>query len=164
MAGRWAAEVTIQDLGSLGELIAAVATVATLIYLALQIRGNTLVSKAEASRASRDASNAANLAVVQDGEVARIFLTGLSEPSKLDPEEWVRFSFLLGGLLTSSGAVHDEVSVGILSEDLPLNPEFMIKMFLGTPGGQKFWNQFRQGYSKGFREYADRILAEQHPD
>ncbi len=33
--------MTIQDLGSLGELIAAVATVATLVYLALQIRQNT---------------------------------------------------------------------------------------------------------------------------
>jgi hypothetical protein len=33
--------VTIQDLGSLGELIAAVATVATLVYLAVQIRQNT---------------------------------------------------------------------------------------------------------------------------
>ena len=33
--------MTIQDLGSLGELIAAVVTVATLAYLALQIRQNT---------------------------------------------------------------------------------------------------------------------------
>ena len=33
--------MTIQDLGSLGELIAAVATIATLVYLAMQIRQNT---------------------------------------------------------------------------------------------------------------------------
>jgi hypothetical protein len=33
--------VTIQDLGSIGELIAAIATVATLAYLAVQIRRNT---------------------------------------------------------------------------------------------------------------------------
>jgi hypothetical protein len=35
--------MSIQDLGSLGELIAAIATVGTLIYLALQIRQNTAV-------------------------------------------------------------------------------------------------------------------------
>jgi hypothetical protein len=156
--------VTLQDLGSLGKLIAAVATIATLIYLAIQIRGNTIVSKAEARRANRGASNAANLSVVQDGEVARIFLTGLSESSKLDPEEWARFSCLIGGSLTASTGVHDEISVGILSEDLPLNPDFTIKMFLGTTGGQKYWKQFREGYSKGFREYADRFLAEQRAD
>jgi hypothetical protein len=33
--------MTIQDLGSIGELVAAIATVATLVYLALQIRQNT---------------------------------------------------------------------------------------------------------------------------
>ena len=154
--------MTIQDLGSIGELIAAVATVATLIYLATQIRASTLVSKAEARRESRKAADAANLAVVQNGEVAHIFLTGLGEPSKLDPEEWVRFAFLLGGLLTATGAVYDEISAGILTEDLPINQEFMVKMFLGTPGGQKYWKQFAGGYSKGFREYVDRILAE-HP-
>ena len=38
-------EVTIQDLGSLGELIAAVATIVTLAYLAVQIRSNTIRSE-----------------------------------------------------------------------------------------------------------------------
>ena len=33
--------MTIQDLGSIGELIAAIATVATLVYLAVQLKQNT---------------------------------------------------------------------------------------------------------------------------
>ena len=33
--------MTIQELGSLGEFIAAIATLATLVYLAVQIRQNT---------------------------------------------------------------------------------------------------------------------------
>ena len=152
--------MTLQDFGSLGELIAAIATVATLIYLAIQIRGNTLVSKAEARRASRDSANPASLAVAQDGELARIFLAGLSEPTKLNPEEWARFSFLLGQLLTASAGVHDEISAGVLSDELPFNQEFMIRMYLGTPGGRKFWSQFGLGYSKDFREHVDRIVAE----
>ena len=38
--------MTIQDLGSIGELIAAIATVVTLAYLALQIRQNTISTRA----------------------------------------------------------------------------------------------------------------------
>ena len=91
--------MTIQDWGSLGELIAAVATVATLIYLALQIRANTIVSKAEARRATRVAAGGVSLAIVENGEVARIFRAGLGDPSKLEPEEWIRFSFLIGQLV-----------------------------------------------------------------
>ena len=37
--------MTISELGSVGELIGAIATVATLMYLALQIRANTLSAK-----------------------------------------------------------------------------------------------------------------------
>ena len=37
--------MTIQELGSVGELIGAIATVATLIYLSLQIRQNTSLQR-----------------------------------------------------------------------------------------------------------------------
>jgi hypothetical protein len=49
---RGTAEVTIQDLGSLGEFVAAIATVATLLYLAIQIRQSNalLLSSTEAWR------------------------------------------------------------------------------------------------------------------
>jgi len=153
--------VTIQDLGSLGELIGAVATLATLIYLALQIRANTRVARAEASRASR--GTPAHLVLAQDGELTRIYLTGLGDPAKLDAEEWARFSFLLGELLAGTASYYDDMSAGVLTEDLPTDLEFTVRLFLGPPGGRKFWEQSQRLYSAGFRRYADRVLAERPP-
>ena len=43
--------MTVQDLGSIGELIAAIATVATLAYLAVQIRQSTKVARANSHHA-----------------------------------------------------------------------------------------------------------------
>jgi hypothetical protein len=40
--------MTIQDWGSAGELIGAIATVATLAYLAVQLRINTQIAKTSA--------------------------------------------------------------------------------------------------------------------
>jgi hypothetical protein len=54
--------VTIRDLGSLGELIAAIATVATLIYLAIQIRASNRLARAEASRTPNSDLNSINAA------------------------------------------------------------------------------------------------------
>jgi len=54
--------VTVQDLGSLGEFIAAIATVATLIYLAIQIRASNRIARAEASRAPNSDLNSINAA------------------------------------------------------------------------------------------------------
>ena len=44
-------QMTIQDLGSIGELVAAIATIATLAYLAIQIRQNTHTVRAAATTA-----------------------------------------------------------------------------------------------------------------
>lgn len=42
--------MNVQDLGSVGEVIAAIATVATLIYLTIQIRQNTKAIRATSAR------------------------------------------------------------------------------------------------------------------
>lgn len=54
--------MTIQDLGSIGELTAAVATVVTLAYLAIQIRTTNRLARAEASRTPNSDLNALNAA------------------------------------------------------------------------------------------------------
>ena len=46
----WTVHVTIQDIGSIGELVGALATVVTLAYLALQIRRSNILTTAESRR------------------------------------------------------------------------------------------------------------------
>ncbi len=152
--------MTIQELGSLGELIAAVATVATLIYLAIQIRSNTVVAKAEARRSVRGLASPVYQSIVENAEVARIFREGLGDPSKLDPDEWVRFSFLMGQMIGATSSIFDEIRDGILASDYFIPSQKTSVRFLASPGGQKFWGQFGSTYSDAFREYVHDVLSE----
>ena len=52
--------MTIQDWGSIGEILGAIATIATLIYLATQIRQNTKQLEAGASITLVENTNSAN--------------------------------------------------------------------------------------------------------
>ena len=49
--------MTLQDFGSIGSFVAAVATLATLIYLAIQIRQNSEAVKSAAAQSVLDATN-----------------------------------------------------------------------------------------------------------
>ena len=49
--------MSLQELGNLGEVIAAIATLATLIYLALQIKQNTARKKMDASVSIQQGQN-----------------------------------------------------------------------------------------------------------
>jgi hypothetical protein len=91
--------VTVQELGSLGELIAAIATVVTLIYLTTQIRQNNK-ALAEATSASVNASYASiNSRISSDAQFAELFLRGRRDLHSLDPVECERFRAFVQDIL-----------------------------------------------------------------
>ena len=64
--------MSFEDLGNLGELVAAIATVATLGYLALQLKQNTKALRSQTfQQSSMDMSLTAN-AISSNGELAEI--------------------------------------------------------------------------------------------
>ena len=60
--------MTLQDLGSIGELVGALATIATLVYLAIQIRANTRATLHHRTSGFSD--------LIVNEDVARIFEQG----------------------------------------------------------------------------------------
>ena len=88
--------MTIQDLGSVGELIAAIATVATLIYLAAQIRQNTSTVATSTYESVFKGFNELNLSIASDPDLSRILDSGLLDPTSLDKDEEVRFVLIMG--------------------------------------------------------------------
>jgi hypothetical protein len=64
--------LTFQELGSLGEFIAAIATLITLVFLAFQIRQNTKISRAQLTKDLFLASRSALLEIARDRDLARI--------------------------------------------------------------------------------------------
>ena len=67
--------LTIQDLGALGELLGSVAVLATLIYLALQMRQNTIAISAQLDAARLGAVQSTHMTAATSTEL----LEALSE-------------------------------------------------------------------------------------
>jgi len=154
--------VTIQDLGSIGELVAAVATVVTLAYLALQIRQHSNSSRAEAARGTVD-GNAAMLAVAQDPELTRIFVAGLSDFDALDPIERTRFAYTFGSMIGSVARHYENVSLGILDETHFKSHNWGHLMMLETPGGSQFWHALDSTFPPEFRDFVLREVKVRPP-
>ena len=116
---RRAAEVTIQDLGSLGELVAAIATVATLIYLAIQIRASNRLARAEASRTPNSDLNSINAAFGTDPifqSAMRRILTGATR-TEIEPSERTILDFYLISITNIQEQLAREIREGILTSD-----------------------------------------------
>jgi uncharacterized iron-regulated membrane protein len=99
--------VTIQELGSIGEFVAAIATIATLAYLAFQIRQNTKTVRATNYESVLNGLRDFHALIAQDGELADIWVRGSEDLASLKPQEYVRFNMLLYNVFTNFGiALH----------------------------------------------------------
>ena len=142
-------EVTIQDLGSLGELIAAIATVATLIYLALQIRQNTRALRHAAERAIREDANSWRANLIQHPEVAELYRNGLVDPDALDSVGRLRFRMLLDALFATWQYIfRAEHQFGESNEP-------HVRGTLAQPGGARYWAEERARFDAAFVQYID---------
>jgi hypothetical protein len=151
--------VTIQELGSLGELVAAIATVATLIYLALQIRRNTQATRAASFHAITDSMNHVNVSVAQNPGIARIWLAGTADRSSLSEEERHQYDLVLLSYFHVFETMHYQARVGAGEKDLLLGEERSLAALLSTPGVREWWAQNPYAFGPEFRSYVERFLA-----
>ena len=70
---RWAACVTIQDVGSIGEMIAAIATIGTLAYLAIQVRQNTRALRSSTFQEIANDMSVSSEAICTHPELSTVF-------------------------------------------------------------------------------------------
>ena len=103
--------LTIQDLGALGELLSAVAVLATLVYLALQTRQNTMAIGAQLEAAALAANQNTLLSMATSNEIAE----ALDEDRVVDvPANQVRRALVWGSLMNSIQWQHHQSREGLL--------------------------------------------------
>jgi hypothetical protein len=151
--------MTIEQLGSIGELVAAVATVATLVYLSLQIRASTKISRVESRRTTTAQAKEFSALIANSTELTSIFRRGLADIGSLDPDERIRFNFLFSMLVSQTQSTFEDSESGILDRDVFETVSVSVFHMLSTPGGSQFWKEFRGGYVPEFRERIDDVLA-----
>ncbi len=113
--------MTLQDLGNLGEFIGAVAVVLSLVYVAYQIRQNT-IQMAEHSRSLRLATNDATAdqfskfrdPLIRDPQMASLWLRGREDFSALSPEEQVQAGAMFQELLFANQSTFLRVHEGVM--------------------------------------------------
>ncbi len=91
--------MSIQDLGSIGELLAAIATIATLLYLAVQIRQNNRNLQESTSASINQGFANINSRLSSDEQFAEIFIRGREDLEALNTVELERFRAFVQDIL-----------------------------------------------------------------
>jgi hypothetical protein len=137
--------MTIQDLGSIGELIAAVATVATLIYLAAQIRQNTSTMKTSALNSLHDLQRLTR----DNGRYNGLVLKSLRKED-LTPEERLHMVERFFTIVRAFEGIWLQHQFGAVTRDQFDQHLDMLRWAFNHESARRMWAQLAPTFDPGF--------------
>ena len=151
--------MTIQDLGSIGELIAAVATITTLLYLAVQIRQSVAATRASVAHGQNQMQQSFGQLLAQDADLNRLFFDGLADPTTLDERDLRRLGSILSSQLGNSEANWRYYQEGWLTRNIWEGQLSYLRWYTQQPGFADYWQEWKSSVSADFRQLIEDELA-----
>jgi hypothetical protein len=108
--------MSLEDLGNIGELIAAFGVIISLVYLAYQIRQNTRALHSASYAQSTEQAWLVNVAVAQDAALARLF-SEVASGNALTPEEESQYSAAMSNLFFGLENLFRQYEQGLIDSD-----------------------------------------------
>jgi hypothetical protein len=148
-------------LGAIAELLGAIAVVATLAYLSVQLRQNTASVRTSSAAAHSEAMRSLNIAVAQDAELVRLYWAGLANRAALTDEDRRRFDFLIGA--TTQGMeqmwrFHEE---GVIDDGAWLGQQAALSWMAHEPGFIDYLDVYGGMLDPGFAAQLRKAAAEE---
>jgi hypothetical protein len=150
--------MTIENLGNVGEFVAAIATLITLAYLAVQIRQNTRAVRAVSHHSVTDSFNHINAIIGTDPAAARIFRLGLEGLENLDEDEQFSFAFLMLSYLRVFETLFYQRDIGAAEEQLYESEHNSLRWVFGYRGARDWWRSNEISFSPEFRAHIDQLI------
>lgn len=145
-----------EAIGAIGEILGAIGVIVTLGYLASQIRQNTKASRSESVQSLAESGATMNAMIIEEPDVAREFLAGMSDYRSLPAEDRLRFRFLIGQWLLAFEAVYIQHNMGTVDKHVFDSRMRLLEEWLNNDGGLAAWKAARSGFSVEYVEYIEK--------
>ena len=149
----------LEALGNLGEFIGGLAVIATLLYLAMQVRQNTQLLRANALAVSAAANLSFNQLLGSDPAAARVFQVGLENFASLPDEEKRQFINLLRTTFLANEHVFRQYEQGLIDEQVWLQDRRSALRVLALPHVVVWWHHRKHVFLPSFAAAIDDAVA-----
>ncbi len=138
--------MTIAELGSLGELIGSIAVLATLIYLAVQVRQNNISTRIQSNHAINQKTSDFLKALYTNSEAYEVWIRGRSSFKELDKADAFKFEMIM---YDAFGNFHEQwyqYRSGVTDENQFSRVLSMIRMYMSIRGIVEVWEHIDERY------------------
>jgi hypothetical protein len=146
--------MTLQQAADLGQVIGAVAVLASLLFVGLQIRQNTRSQKVVAVDSLAAAISAINVPAIASPDLGNALAKAMQDwGSATRDQRIIAHYFLFSYFKLAENGWYQQKN-GVLDQDQWTGWETMLRMFYHSPGVQAaWWPRRRYAYSQSFQDY-----------
>jgi hypothetical protein len=149
--------VNWEAIGALGEVLGAVAVIASLAYLAVQIKANTTSIEVASRQSVSNEFREFNRFLVEDPE---IFPRGLAEYPNMEFNARSKFGITMHDLLLFFQSTFAVYESGSLEEETHQTYISFVAGVISTPGGAEFWREWKVAYTPKMVQALDERVKE----
>jgi hypothetical protein len=150
-----------EAIGAVGEVVGAAGVIISLLYLAVQIRGDARAKRAATTHDLSVATADALLAIANNPGLAEVYFRGIHDHASLDGAELPRFSALLGFMCRGWEDEFFQWREGHFDSRLWRGFDAAIDDFFAFPGVQTWWRTRSHWYSEPFQSLVEGKISEQ---
>lgn len=149
------APVRLQKAALAAEIVGALAVIATVLFLAIQISDNNKLLESQAYFNFLEVAHNPIGMRVEDPGLNDLLLKCSNSPRETTPAEWQRCSSYYFIMYNSWEYTYYQDGNDALPKGLHDGADAYFRGFLREPGYRRFWPEFRQAYGEPFRSYVE---------
>ena len=155
-----------EAIAAVSSILSAIAVIATLGYVAIQIRQNTSALRSAATQGAHDQSASMYDLLSGDPKLADIFVRGLEALEQLDRIETARFYSYLLAVMVRFQNWYFQTESQALDKEVITSTSRILRQISGTPGFKKFWEDRRHMFTPAMTKYfeAEVFMRERDPN
>lgn len=150
-------------LGSIGELIGALVVMATLVYLAMQLRENTKMLRISAADRALAFVLEFTGDLARDKEVSQLLTQGAEDWDSLSESERARMIYVFFRMFKIFENIHYLYTLGNLDEETWLSWKSVLIMYAQGQGGKFYLGARRHFFSQRFLDLIDSEVSVSEP-
>ncbi len=149
----------IMELGAIGELVGGIAVIASLIYVAIQIRQGNRAGAREAHRAWVADMNRGLFEPQLDAEFNEVFQKANADWFSIPPRDQARVNAVYSHMMNLFQEGFAQRERGETDQHLARQLDVVAATMLQMPGMKRWWDQAAPFYSPSFQDHIRGFLA-----
>ncbi len=154
--------MSFEQISYLAQIVASVAVVASLIFVALQIKQNTAALQRSEHNSTMEQWTVIRMAIAKHRDIAELMTAGRQGGRALNAADQLRLEQMLQENAWAAFHIWDRTQRGIFPKGtFEATGGALMVTLLSTPGGESWWRKAKNiGFHPGFVADVDAVFAE----